>query len=116
MPARRSTAQGLQIFISFALGAAGSPYLIGAVSDAIKPSLAKGDMNDLHQDLASLSARQLEFDSLGYSLYMAYIVEVLGGLFFLLTAIYVVKDKEDCDAVIRAENDKTGGEKEALNL
>ena len=38
---RPGTAEAVQILISHALGDAGSPYLIGVVSDALKGSLPK---------------------------------------------------------------------------
>jgi len=39
IPTRRSTAEAFQILISHALGDAGSPYLVGAVSylEVLKP-------------------------------------------------------------------------------
>jgi ABC-type sulfate transport system permease component len=42
----------------------------------------------------------LEFRSLQYSLFITCFVEVLGGLFFLMTAWYIVSDKNKCDRVI----------------
>lgn len=35
IPTRRSTAQGLQLLVSHALGDAGSPFLIGVVSKSL---------------------------------------------------------------------------------
>lgn len=40
------------------------------------------------------------FKSLQYSLFITSFVEVLGGLFFLMTAWYIVSDKNKCDRVI----------------
>lgn len=39
MPTRRSTAEAFQILISHAFGDAGSPYLIGLISEGLKTSL-----------------------------------------------------------------------------
>jgi len=94
VPTRRSAAQGLQILISFAFGAAGSPYLVGLVSDCLK----EGSPIDDHEH--SLASIRLNYESLNQSLYMAYAVEILGGIFFLLTACFIVKDKLRCDNAI----------------
>lgn len=37
---------------------------------------------------------EVEFRSLQYALFTTCFVEILGGLFFLLTSVYVVQDKE----------------------
>jgi len=42
----------------------------------------------------------LEFRSLQYSLFITCFVEVLGGLFFLMTAWYIISDKNKCDRAI----------------
>jgi len=42
----------------------------------------------------------LEFRSLQYSLFITCFVEVLGGLFFLMTAWYIISDKNKCDRTI----------------
>lgn len=39
----------------------------------------------------------VDFYSMQYSLFINNVVEVIGGLFFLLTAIYIVRDKMRCD-------------------
>ena len=43
-PNRRGTAEALQILMSHLLGDAGSPYLIGVVSDRLKNSLDRDVM------------------------------------------------------------------------
>jgi MFS transporter, Spinster family, sphingosine-1-phosphate transporter len=36
---------------------------------------------------------RIQFESLQYALFSTNFVEVIGGLFFLLTAIYIIRDK-----------------------
>lgn len=54
VPTRRSTAEAFQILISHALGDAGSPFLVGIVSDAIKKML-RSTQSSLSEDLHSYS-------------------------------------------------------------
>lgn len=39
----------------------------------------------------------VEFHSLQYALFSTNFVEVIGGLFFVLTALYIVADKREAD-------------------
>uniref|UniRef100_A0A3P8Q610 SPNS lysolipid transporter 1, lysophospholipid n=1 Tax=Astatotilapia calliptera TaxID=8154 RepID=A0A3P8Q610_ASTCA len=82
VPTRRSTAEALQIVVSHLLGDAGSPYLIGVISD----SLRKND------------SFLWQFRSLQFSMLLCAFVAVVGGAFFLGTAVYIERDRE------RAEN------------
>ncbi|KAM6966374.1 protein spinster homolog 1 [Tautogolabrus adspersus] len=82
VPTRRATAEAFQIVISHLLGDAGSPYLIGVVSD----SLRKTD------------SFLWQFRSLQLSLLICSFVAVLGGGFFLATALFIEQDRN------RAEN------------
>ncbi|XP_072099891.1 sphingosine-1-phosphate transporter SPNS2-like isoform X3 [Mobula birostris] len=79
IPTRRSTAVALQSFTSHLFGDAGSPYLIGVISDVIRQSKPDLDL--------------WEFLSLGYALMLCPFVIVLGGTFFLATAHYIVHDR-----------------------
>ncbi|XP_067864050.1 sphingosine-1-phosphate transporter SPNS2 [Heptranchias perlo] len=79
IPTRRSTAVALQSFTSHLLGDAGSPYLIGVISDVIRQSKPDLDL--------------WEFLSLGYALMLCPFIIVLGGTFFLATAHYIVRDR-----------------------
>lgn len=45
---------------------------------------------------------EVRFHSLQYALFTTNFVEVLGGLFFLFTALYIIQDKE------KAERDLAG--------
>ncbi|GCC35991.1 hypothetical protein chiPu_0014481 [Chiloscyllium punctatum] len=79
IPTRRSTAVALQSFTSHLLGDAGSPYLIGVISDVIRHSKPDLDL--------------WEFLSLGYALMLCPFIIVLGGTFFLATAHFIVQDR-----------------------
>lgn len=79
-PTRRSSAEAIQISVLHLLGDAGSPYLIGAISDAVRKSKpANHDWN---------------FRSLKYSLLICPFVGALGGLFFLMASAYIVEDRK----------------------
>uniref|UniRef100_A0A8C3SU94 Sphingolipid transporter 3 (putative) n=1 Tax=Chelydra serpentina TaxID=8475 RepID=A0A8C3SU94_CHESE len=87
IPKRQSTAVALQIFMSHLLGDAGSPYFIGIISDALQTR-----QNDSH-----LGA----FRSLQYSFILCAFIGVLGGGFFLLTALHVEEDREEAQQLCR---------------
>ncbi|XP_051860013.1 protein spinster isoform X7 [Drosophila nasuta] len=119
VPTRRSTAEAFQILISHALGDAGSPYLVGAISVAIKNHLSSEPKMISNQSFQSMSQvlenatetvtntlkdmsfsprvgsseDVIKFEALQYSLFSTTFVEVLGGIFFLFTACYVIKDR-----------------------
>ncbi|XP_066246696.1 protein spinster isoform X1 [Euwallacea similis] len=111
-PVRRSTAEGFQLLVSHALGDAGSPYLIGILSDAfqlmlsghsnIKPELSNPPLTSTtvtpHDN--DLNA----FKALQYALFTTCFVEVIGGLFFLINAFYIVEDRERVERAVHAEN------------
>lgn len=82
VPTRRSTAEALQIVLSHLLGDAGSPYLIGVVSDSLR-------RND---------SFLWQFRSLQLSMLLCAFVAVVGGAFFLATALFIERDRD------RAEN------------
>lgn len=103
IPTRRSTAEAFQILIAHALGDAGSPYLIGLISEALKtvilPNLTIGDtITDGSNDTI------IEFRSLQYALFLTMFVGVIGSLFFFLTALYIQKDKALVDLMIAGGN------------
>ncbi|KAM3965083.1 lysolipid transporter protein spinster isoform 2-T2 [Aphomia sociella] len=92
IPPRRSTAEAFQILISHMFGDAGSPYLVGVISESLKKSLSPSP--------SEMPSQSVQFRSLQYALFVTCFVEVLGGIFFLLTAIYIVKDKQTVDRAI----------------
>lgn len=77
VPTRRSTAEAFQIVLSHFLGDAGSPYLIGVVSDSLKRE----------------ESYMWAFRSLQLSLLLCSFVAVGGGAFFLATALFIEKDR-----------------------
>ncbi|XP_058139726.1 sphingosine-1-phosphate transporter SPNS2 [Dasypus novemcinctus] len=79
IPTRRATAVALQSFTSHLLGDAGSPYLIGFISDLIRQSTKDSPL--------------WEFLSLGYALMLCPFVVVLGGMLFLATALFFLSDR-----------------------
>jgi len=123
VPTRRSTAEAFQILISHAFGDAGSPYLVGVISESIKVLLRKqsassnfgrGPLESLSQlsenattTIASLivpeDSTTVKFTALQYSLFTTSFVEVLGGVFFLFTAAYILKDRTNVDRAVAGE-------------
>lgn len=116
MPTRRSTAEAFQILISHAFGDAGSPYLIGVMSEAIKGVLrttvwatASEEIISIAENATAIEPRadalqadsnDIQFKALQYSLFTTSFVEVLGGVFFLLTAAYILKDRANVDRAV----------------
>ncbi|XP_026184777.1 protein spinster homolog 3 isoform X1 [Mastacembelus armatus] len=86
IPTRRSTAEALQITVGHLLGDAGSPYLLGAISNAIYKSKPGND--------------DWRFRSLKYSLVICPFVGLLGGLFFFLTSRYIIEDRKAAQQLI----------------
>uniref|UniRef100_A0A8D8RGQ9 Protein spinster n=1 Tax=Cacopsylla melanoneura TaxID=428564 RepID=A0A8D8RGQ9_9HEMI len=129
-PLRRSTAEAFQILISHAFGDAGSPYLIGLLSEMFRhslglvgatvatsamlphtqssspsPLLATSNSTLLTSVQSSgKSSNSDEFLSLQYALYITSFVEVLGGVFFLLTSLYIVDDRTRAEREISGED------------
>ncbi|XP_050351244.1 protein spinster isoform X1 [Nymphalis io] len=92
IPPRRSTAEAFQILISHMFGDAGSPYLVGVISESLKKSLSPLPFEPPSQIV--------QFKALQYALFVTCFVEVIGGIFFLITAIYIVRDKLKVDRAI----------------
>lgn len=122
VPTRRSTAEAFQILISHAFGDAGSPYLVGLISESLKPLLRSQEYNsNFGKALESLSqvaenatvtiaeavvrqdSTRTQFKALQYSLFSTSFVEVLGGVFFLATAAYILKDRANVDRAVAGE-------------
>nr|XP_040047505.1 protein spinster homolog 1 isoform X2 [Gasterosteus aculeatus aculeatus] len=78
VPTRRSTAEAFQIVISHLLGDAGSPYMIGVVSDSLRRT----------------DSFLWQFRSLQLSLLLCSFVAVVGGGFFLATALFIEGDRD----------------------
>lgn len=87
------------------------------ISESIKPLLRKASSFEFPTKLVSLSQMaenatttmstiltedtiEVQFKSLQYSLFSSSFVEVLGGVFFLVTAAYILKDKSNVDRAV----------------
>lgn len=86
-PHRRSIASALNILICHLFGDAGSPYIIGAISD-----LCRRGKPDTYFS---------KFSSLQVALYAGPFFAALSFAAYLFTAIYVVDDKKDVDDYLR---------------
>ncbi|XP_036975982.1 protein spinster homolog 3 isoform X3 [Acanthopagrus latus] len=89
IPTRRATAEALQISVCHLLGDAGSPYLVGLISDAIRKQ-----QPDTHG---------WNFQSLKYSLLVCVFVGALGGLFFLLCALFIADDRKATQRLVEGD-------------
>jgi len=134
-PTCRGTAEAIQILASHAFGDAGSPYLIGLVSDGlfeflknsstvcvtaafanvnnVNQTVAVGTVDSIEADLSQqISEYSLEegldgeecvdevnfkYQSMQYSLFTNFGVEIIGGVLFFITAIFIVRDKLKCE-------------------
>lgn len=121
VPTRRSTAEAFQILISHALGDAGSPYLVGLISEYLKPILRSQEkaanfgktiesLSQLAENATTTVASvmkddsvSVQFKALQYSLFSTSFVEVLGGVFFLATAAYILIDRATVDRAVAGE-------------
>ncbi|XP_029802762.1 protein spinster homolog 1 isoform X2 [Suricata suricatta] len=79
IPTRRSTAEAFQIVLSHLLGDAGSPYLIGLISDRLRRSWPPSFLS--------------EFRALQFSLMLCAFIGALGGAAFLGTAVFIEGDR-----------------------
>uniref|UniRef100_A0A4X2L0T3 Protein spinster homolog 1 n=1 Tax=Vombatus ursinus TaxID=29139 RepID=A0A4X2L0T3_VOMUR len=80
IPTRRSTAEAFQIVLSHLLGDAGSPYLIGLISDRLRRDWPPSFLS--------------QFRALQFSLMLCAFVGALGGAAFLGTAMYIEGDRK----------------------
>ncbi|KAF7206582.1 protein spinster homolog 3 [Nothobranchius furzeri] len=86
VPTRRATAEALQITVGHLFGDAGSPYLLGVISDAIRSS--------------NPGTHDWNFQSLKYSLILCPFVGILGGMFFLITTRYITEDRKAVERLV----------------
>uniref|UniRef100_A0A8C6Q3R9 SPNS lysolipid transporter 3, sphingosine-1-phosphate (putative) n=2 Tax=Nothobranchius furzeri TaxID=105023 RepID=A0A8C6Q3R9_NOTFU len=89
VPTRRATAEALQITVGHLFGDAGSPYLLGVISDAIRSS--------------NPGTHDWNFQSLKYSLILCPFVGILGGMFFLITTRYITEDRKAVERLVEGE-------------
>lgn len=95
IPTRRSTAEAVQILISHALGDAGSPYLIGVISDTLATKYPKDER----------LSPSVESSTLRNAFYITPFVCVIGGGFFLATALFIQKDREKAEKITKGLGD-----------
>jgi MFS family permease len=140
-PTRRGTAEAIQILFSHLFGDAGSPYLIGVVSDSLKKDYITNDfvagidkqicpdhirefLDPEFKNVTILTAAQNEtiticnstrdFYSMQYSLIINIFMVFLGGICFFLSAIYIIKDKERVERFVADEDEQFRDEKEDM--
>lgn len=66
------------------------------ISDAFNISLGSNSSNSTTYD-----KELVDFKSLQYALFITCFVEILGGLFFLITAFYIIQDKRKVDQTVQ---------------
>jgi MFS family permease len=134
-PTRRGTAEAFQILVSHALGDAGSPFLIGMVTDGLKnntitkatgycdkltsPDLELNNLPGALNKTMTVCEANIDFYSMQYSLLINVFVVGLGAVFFFLTAIWIVRDKikaENPEAYKNAKNSNNPEAKEMLGI
>jgi len=54
--------------------------------------------NQSESAVVSSTPTEVSFYGMQYSLFITVFVEVLGGIFFLLTALYIVRDREEAES------------------
>ncbi|XP_066585023.1 protein spinster isoform X2 [Prorops nasuta] len=120
LPTRRSTAEAFQILFAHAFGDAGSPYLVGLISESLKKILSPyvGSVNESLVSVHKGYEPIVEFKSLQYALFLTIFVEVLGALFFFLTALHIEKDKALVDLALadKCLDTKNNGQAESTHL
>lgn len=68
-----------------------------SLQKVLKPAVAHDAINRTVTLPAAADNDLAEFHSMQYALFITCFIEVLGGLFFLLTALYIRRDKEDAE-------------------
>lgn len=101
VPNRRSIAEGFQLLFSHAFGDAGSPYLIGVLSDVFKNSISTEQVSKNATESLKAVDNYTEFKGMQYALFITCFVEILGGLLFLVSAFYIVEDKKKVEKALQ---------------
>ena len=92
-PTKRSIASAFNILICHLLGDAGSPYVIGLISDALREGKPDTYYN--------------KFTSLQIALYAGPFFAAVSFACYLFTAIYVVEDRKKVDIMLKSKCFKT---------
>jgi len=93
MPSRRATANAVQILILHLFGDAGSPYIVGVISDYLR--VGKPD------------TFATKFYALKYACYITPFACVIGGMFYLIGSLFLVADRKKVDDVLKGKSDST---------
>lgn len=124
-PTRRGTAEAIQILISHLFGDAGSPYLVGLLSDSLRnvtvtPETSCSQLvdKDFLIDIAGVNKTRcdaaIEFYSMQHALGINIAVVALGAIFFFICAVFIVKDKLRVDNYLAAKEKPSSGERGML--
>ncbi|XP_057372887.1 protein spinster-like [Daphnia carinata] len=117
VPTRRSSAKAIQILLNHVLGDAGSPYIIGLLSDAFKPLVDSGystkylaspssfvrngtlpiEEQDCDLSPIDVTTAERDFTALQYALFIALFIQVLGAFAFIATSWTIIDDKAEVD-------------------
>ncbi|KAH9503906.1 Protein spinster 1 [Bulinus truncatus] len=87
IPTRRSLAESGQILMSHLFGDAISPYIIGLIADHLAS-------NHSNPQLPSV-----QFVSMQTALYLTTLICVVGGAFYLATALFIERDKKKAEKI-----------------
>ncbi|XP_055842695.1 protein spinster-like [Episyrphus balteatus] len=91
VPESRSTAEAFQIAISHAFGDAGSPYLVGLLSEQLKKKWTENQPSSpVNMNIKLVQ----QFDAMRYALMSIVFMQLLGGMLFVANAFYIVADRE----------------------
>jgi len=127
VPTRRGTAEAIQILFSHLFGDAGSPYLIGIVSDSLKQNTVVQDrfclpIYEPHFRIADNGNKTVlcndvrDFYSMQYSLVVNILIVFLGAICFFISAIFIIKDKDRVERFVAEAADEYKAEKEDMIL
>jgi len=90
VPTRRATGQAINLICAHAIGEAGSPYLVGLITDAFHNHYQGANSTYVPGD--PMSDAEKDFLSLQWGCYVTVILEFASALFFLMGALTVTKD------------------------
>lgn len=99
IPTRRSIASATIILASHALGDAISPYLIGAIADAIRPNITPVYPIEPITDNTP-EYFEIEFRCKQYALFLCCFFQLAGAFAFMVMSWYVLEDKQAADRFI----------------
>ena len=92
VPTRRVTAQAINLMFAHAIGEAGSPYIVGLVTDSFKAQYPIPGTNSTRDDTSPMSVPERDFLSLQKGCYVTVVLEFCAALLFLVAALTISKD------------------------